>query len=257
MRSDDARRLLARGQRQPADRLRLPDRRPRPRARDDLRRPDQERLRALPARRASCASTAAGPAATSGRRSRRACRSSDCYVNVLRDAMAVDSLDPCGVYFGTTGGQVYASADAGDTLGADRARPAGRALGRGADAAMIRVVAAAAPADPRAASSGEVRARASTGPVTQRAVLDALEARYHAARHDPRPRHEDAARSSASSPAERTSPTSRPTPRCPRRSPPAASPSSCSARSRAARSATRAGEGEPMKFMLLIRRPPR
>jgi photosystem II stability/assembly factor-like uncharacterized protein len=38
----------------------------------------------------------------------------DCYVNVLRDAMAVDSLDPCGVYFGTTGGQVYGSADAGD-----------------------------------------------------------------------------------------------------------------------------------------------
>jgi len=38
----------------------------------------------------------------------------DCYVNVLRDAMAVDSVDPCGVYFGTTGGQVYASADAGD-----------------------------------------------------------------------------------------------------------------------------------------------
>ena len=38
----------------------------------------------------------------------------DCYVNVLRDAMAVDSLDECGVYFGTTGGQVYASADAGD-----------------------------------------------------------------------------------------------------------------------------------------------
>ncbi|MEP6975098.1 MAG: exo-alpha-sialidase [Spartobacteria bacterium] len=40
---------------------------------------------------------------------------SDCYVNVLRDAMAVDSLDQCGIYFGTTGGQVYASADAGDT----------------------------------------------------------------------------------------------------------------------------------------------
>ena len=39
----------------------------------------------------------------------------DCYVNVLRDAMAVDSLDSCGVYVGTTGGQVYASADAGDT----------------------------------------------------------------------------------------------------------------------------------------------
>jgi hypothetical protein len=38
----------------------------------------------------------------------------DCYVNVLRDAMAVDSLDKCGIYFGTSGGQVYASADAGD-----------------------------------------------------------------------------------------------------------------------------------------------
>jgi photosystem II stability/assembly factor-like uncharacterized protein len=38
-----------------------------------------------------------------------------CYVNVLRDAMAVDSLDACGVYFGTTGGQVYASSDAGDS----------------------------------------------------------------------------------------------------------------------------------------------
>ncbi|MBZ0113913.1 MAG: glycoside hydrolase [Thermoanaerobaculia bacterium] len=37
-----------------------------------------------------------------------------CYVNVLRDAMAVDCLDPCGVYFGTTGGQVYLSPDAGD-----------------------------------------------------------------------------------------------------------------------------------------------
>jgi photosystem II stability/assembly factor-like uncharacterized protein len=39
---------------------------------------------------------------------------SDCYVNVLRNAMAVDSLDSCGVYFGTTGGQIYASSDAGD-----------------------------------------------------------------------------------------------------------------------------------------------
>ena len=39
----------------------------------------------------------------------------DCYVNVLRDALAVDLLDPCGVYFGTTGGQVYASADTGDS----------------------------------------------------------------------------------------------------------------------------------------------
>jgi hypothetical protein len=39
----------------------------------------------------------------------------DCYVNVLRDAMSVDALDPCGVYFGTTGGQVYGSADGGDS----------------------------------------------------------------------------------------------------------------------------------------------
>ncbi len=39
---------------------------------------------------------------------------SDCYVNVLRSALAVDTLDSCGIYFGTTGGQVYASADSGD-----------------------------------------------------------------------------------------------------------------------------------------------
>jgi len=39
----------------------------------------------------------------------------DCYVNVLRDAMAVDSLEESGVYFGTTGGAVYGSPDAGDT----------------------------------------------------------------------------------------------------------------------------------------------
>ncbi len=42
----------------------------------------------------------------------------DCYVNVLRDAMAVDSLESCGIYFGTTGGQVYASADGGETWSA-------------------------------------------------------------------------------------------------------------------------------------------
>ncbi|HVZ38044.1 MAG TPA: exo-alpha-sialidase [Candidatus Kapabacteria bacterium] len=40
---------------------------------------------------------------------------SNCYVNVLREAMAVDRLDSCGIYFGTTGGQVYASSDSGDT----------------------------------------------------------------------------------------------------------------------------------------------
>jgi photosystem II stability/assembly factor-like uncharacterized protein len=40
---------------------------------------------------------------------------SDCYLNVLRDAMAVDKLDDCGIYFGTSGGQVYCSPDGGDT----------------------------------------------------------------------------------------------------------------------------------------------
>jgi hypothetical protein len=39
----------------------------------------------------------------------------NCYVNILRDAMAVDQMDPCGIYFGTTGGQVYASANSGDS----------------------------------------------------------------------------------------------------------------------------------------------
>jgi hypothetical protein len=39
----------------------------------------------------------------------------DCYVNVLRSAISVDNFDSCGVYFGTTGGQVYASADSGDS----------------------------------------------------------------------------------------------------------------------------------------------
>ena len=39
----------------------------------------------------------------------------NCYLNILRDAMAVDTLDPCGIYFGTSGGQVYGSADGGDT----------------------------------------------------------------------------------------------------------------------------------------------
>jgi photosystem II stability/assembly factor-like uncharacterized protein len=38
----------------------------------------------------------------------------NCYVNVLRDAMSVDTLEDCGVYFGTTGGQVYVSPDGGD-----------------------------------------------------------------------------------------------------------------------------------------------
>jgi hypothetical protein len=43
---------------------------------------------------------------------------SNCYVNVLRSALAIDTLDPCGVYFGTTGGQVYGSSNAGDSWSA-------------------------------------------------------------------------------------------------------------------------------------------
>ena len=39
----------------------------------------------------------------------------NCWVNVLRDAMSTDSLESGGIYFGTTGGQVYASPDSGDT----------------------------------------------------------------------------------------------------------------------------------------------
>ena len=74
----------------------------------------------------------------------------DCYVNVLRDAMSVDSLDPCGVYFGTTGGQVYASPDAGDHWAPIVRDLPRRALGRGPDAAVIRVVLPAASADARA-----------------------------------------------------------------------------------------------------------
>ena len=58
-------------------------------------------------------------------------------MNVLRDAMAVDSLDKCGIYFGTTGGQVYASADAGDSWASDRARFTCRIVGRGADAGLV------------------------------------------------------------------------------------------------------------------------
>ena len=134
------RRVLARGERQPA--------RPTSASRStstrtSRRRSTSSRSRATPSTTrptASCACTAAGPGGDEWEALTKGLPQSDCYVNVLRDAMAVDSLDSCGVYFGTTGGQVYGSADAGDTLDADRPRPAGRAVGRGPDAAMIRVV---------------------------------------------------------------------------------------------------------------------
>ena len=108
-------------------------------------------------------------------------------MNVLRDAMSVDSLDQCGIYFGTTGGQVYARRRRRH-LDADRARSAGGVVGRSADAAMIRVV---LPIILRnLARVGDEVELEVEGPVTQRSVLDALEARYpDAARHDPRSRH--------------------------------------------------------------------
>ena len=91
----------------------------------------------------------------------------DCYVNVLRDAMAVDSLDSCGVYFGTTGGQVYASRRRRRQLGADRARPAGRAVGRGADPRHDPRGAAVASAEPGQASAAKLSSTCRP-PVTQR-----------------------------------------------------------------------------------------
>jgi photosystem II stability/assembly factor-like uncharacterized protein len=42
----------------------------------------------------------------------------NCFVDVLRDSMCVDSLDDCGVYFGTTGGQVFCSPNGGDSWNA-------------------------------------------------------------------------------------------------------------------------------------------
>src|SRR3981081_2054154 len=82
----------------------------------------------------------------------------DCYVNVLRDSMSVDALEPCGVYFGTTGGQVYGSSDAGDMWAPSVRDPH----------ALLRTLAQV---------SGEICLDVE-GPPTQIAVLDALEARY-------------------------------------------------------------------------------
>ena len=86
----------------------------------------------------------------------------DCYVNVLRDAMAVDALDSCGVYFGTTGGQVYALGRRRRQLDAHRPRSSRRGVRRGANTAMIRVVLPGASADARACRRrGDGRRRAS------------------------------------------------------------------------------------------------
>src|SRR6516225_2541382 len=104
---------MAGGQWELADRLRVRHRRACTRAGDHLRRPiksDSEHYVAEGKLRVYRSRTGGNEweALTKG------LPQGDCYINVLRDAMAVDSLDSCGVYFGTTGGQVYASADAGD-----------------------------------------------------------------------------------------------------------------------------------------------
>jgi hypothetical protein len=65
-------------------------------------------------RRASCGCTAAAAVERVGAAHERAA-AAELLRHVLRDAMAVDRLDECGVYFGTTGGQVYASPDGGDS----------------------------------------------------------------------------------------------------------------------------------------------
>ena len=81
------------------------------------------------ARRQAARLSAARRAAMSGSRSRKGLPQKDCYVNVLRDAMAVDSLDSCGVYFGTTRRAGLCLGRCGRQLESDRARPSGRALG--------------------------------------------------------------------------------------------------------------------------------
>jgi photosystem II stability/assembly factor-like uncharacterized protein len=42
----------------------------------------------------------------------------DAFFGVLRQAMTTDTLSPAGVYFGTSGGQLYASADEGESWAA-------------------------------------------------------------------------------------------------------------------------------------------
>ena len=136
----------------------------------------------------SCACTAAGPAETNGRRSRKGLPQSDLLRQraARRDGRRLARFvrrvfrhhRRAGVRVGRCRRQ----------LGSHRPRSSGRAFRRGPDTAMIRVV---LPAHLRtlARVDGEVQLEVE-GPVTQRSVLDALEARYpDAARHDPRPRH--------------------------------------------------------------------
>ena len=169
------RRFVARGQRQLADRLRVRDRRSRARAGDHLRRPDQERLGALSARgkaarlpqpdgRKRVGGADERPAAKRLLRQRAARRDGRRFARFVRRVFRHHRR--AGVRVGRCRRQ----------LGAHRPGSSGRAFRRGPDAAMIRVV---LPAHLRtlARVDGEVKLEVE-GQVTQRSVLDALEARY-------------------------------------------------------------------------------
>ena len=97
-------------------------------------------------------------------------------MNVLRDAMAVDSLDKCGIYFGTTGGQVYGSADAGDTW-APIVRDLPAVLSVEVQTlVMIRVI---LPAHLRTLANVDREIQVLVqGTVTISSILDAVESRY-------------------------------------------------------------------------------
>ena len=114
MRSDDAGESWHRGERKPADRLRVPDRHSRARARNGLRRSDQERRASISRPRESSASIGAVRAATSGSRSRRACRKRTATSTCCATRWPSTRSTRAAIYFGTTGGQVYVSRDAGE-----------------------------------------------------------------------------------------------------------------------------------------------
>ena len=100
----------------------------------------------------------------------------DCYVNVLRDAMSVDSLESCRNLFRDDGWTGLRLCRFRRYLDVDRAGPAGGNVGRGADPAMIRVV---LPGHLRNLAQTEREIELDvTGPVTQASILDALEAAY-------------------------------------------------------------------------------
>ena len=175
MRSDDAGEILARDQRQPAERFRLSHRRARPRAGDGLRRPDQERLGTLsprwqaarvpqPDRRERMGSAYQRPAAKQLLRQRIAQRIGGRYARPVRRVFRHHRR--AGIRLGRFRRQ----------LDAHRPGSSRRVVGRGAGAAMIRVV---LPMHLRKLANvdREVEIQVEDSPTIE-AVLDALEARY-------------------------------------------------------------------------------